>query len=68
MGLIDFVKEAGESLLDKVGDSRAAAAEAVSKRIEGLGLSVEGLKVDVDGGDCALRRSHRGTRPVAPSD
>ena len=49
MGLIDFVKDAGESLLEKVGESREAAGKAVSKRIQDLGLSVEGLKVDVDG-------------------
>ena len=49
MGLIDFVKEAGESLLKKAGESREAAGEAVSKRIQDLGLSVDGLKVQVDG-------------------
>ena len=49
MGLIDFVKEAGESLLKKAGESREAASGAVSKRIQELGLSVEGLKVNVDG-------------------
>ena len=54
MGLIDFVKEAGESLLEKVGESRAAAGEAVSKRIQDLGLSVDGLKVDVDGEKAVL--------------
>ena len=54
MGLIDFVKEAGESLLKKAGESRAAAGEAVSKRIQDLGLSVDGLKVDVDGDKAVL--------------
>jgi nucleoid-associated protein YgaU len=54
MGLIDFVKEAGESLLEKVGESRAAAGEAVSGRIRELGLSVDGLKVDVDGDKAVL--------------
>ncbi len=54
MGLIDFVKEAGESLLEKVGESRAAAGEAVTKRIQDLGLSVDGLKVDVDGDKAVL--------------
>ena len=49
MGLIDFVKEAGESLLKKAGEGREAAGEAVSKRIHDLGLSVDGLKVQVDG-------------------
>jgi nucleoid-associated protein YgaU len=54
MGLIDFVKEAGESLLEKVGEGRAAAGQAVSKRIQDLGLSVDGLKVDVDGDKAVL--------------
>ena len=54
MGLIDFVKEAGESLLKKAGDSREAAGEAVSKRIQDLGLSVDGLKVEVDGDKAVL--------------
>ena len=52
MGLIDFVKEAGESLL---GKSRAADGDAVSKRIQDLGLSVDGLKVEVDGDKAILR-------------
>ncbi len=54
MGLIDFVKEAGESLLEKAGASREAAGKAVSKRIQELGLSVDGLKVDVDGDKAVL--------------
>jgi nucleoid-associated protein YgaU len=54
MGLIDFVKEAGESLLQKAGESREAAGKAVSKRIQDLGLSVDGLKVDLDGDKAVL--------------
>jgi nucleoid-associated protein YgaU len=54
MGLFDFVKEAGESLLEKAGESREAASKAVSKRIQDLGLSVDGLKVDVDGDKAVL--------------
>jgi nucleoid-associated protein YgaU len=54
MGLIDFVKEAGESLLEKVGESREAAGKVVSKRIQDLGLSVDGLKVDLDGDKAVL--------------
>lgn len=50
MGLIDFVRDAGESLLDKVkADDPKAAAEATSKRVQDLGLSVQGLQVKVDG-------------------
>ena len=50
MGLIDFVKEAGESLLGK----GSSAGEAVSKRISDLGLSVEGLNVQVEEGKAVL--------------
>jgi len=53
MGLIDFVKEAGEALLGKSAGANADG-EAVSKRISDLGLSVEGLKVQVDGGKAVL--------------
>lgn len=50
MGLIDFVRDAGESLIDKVkGDDPKAAAEATSKRVQDLGLSVDAFRVDVDG-------------------
>ena len=54
MGLIDFAKEAGESLLQKVGESRDAAGKAVAKRIQDLGLSVDGLNVEVDGEKAVL--------------
>jgi nucleoid-associated protein YgaU len=54
MGLIDFVKEAGESLLKKAEESGKTAGEAVSKRIQDLGLSVDGLKVDVDADKAVL--------------
>lgn len=49
MGLIDFARNAGESLLGslKGGDD---AAPAVSKRVHDLGLSVEGLEVEVRDG------------------
>jgi nucleoid-associated protein YgaU len=56
MGLIDFVREAGESLLDKVrSDDPKAAAEATSKRVHDLGLSVEGFQVAVDGDKATVR-------------
>jgi nucleoid-associated protein YgaU len=54
MGLIDFVKEAGESLLKKAEESGKTAGDAVSKRIRDLGLSVDGLRVDVDGDKAVL--------------
>jgi len=53
MGLIDFVKEAGEALLKGSGGG-SADGEAVSKRISDLGLSVEGLKVQVADGKAVL--------------
>jgi nucleoid-associated protein YgaU len=50
MGLIDFVRDAGESLLDKVkGDDAKATAEATSKRVQDLGLSVDAFHVSVEG-------------------
>jgi len=54
MGLFDFVKDAGESLLEKFGSDQGADSEAVSKRIQDLGLSVDGLKVEVDGGKAVV--------------
>ena len=54
MGLFDFVKEAGEALLSGASGSSSADGEAVSKRISDLGLSVEGLKVEVDGDKAVL--------------
>ncbi|MDJ0787521.1 MAG: peptidoglycan-binding protein LysM [Myxococcota bacterium] len=47
MGLFDFVKEAGERILS--GSNAAADSEAVNKRVSDLGISLEGLKVEVDG-------------------
>ena len=49
MGLFDFVKEAGERILGGGDD-----ADAVSKRVSDLGLSVKGLKVRVDGDKAVL--------------
>jgi nucleoid-associated protein YgaU len=54
---MDFVKDAGESLLDKFGSDRGADSQAVSKRIQDLGLSVDGLKVEVEGDKAVLRGS-----------
>lgn len=44
MGLIDFVREAGESLLAKGKE----AGEEVRGRVQSLGLPVDGLKIAVD--------------------
>ncbi len=48
MGLIDFVKSAGESLLEKVKGG-GAEGEAITKAVTQHGISVDGLKVEVDG-------------------
>jgi nucleoid-associated protein YgaU len=49
MGLIDFVKSAGESLLERVQGNTAAESEAITKAVADHGLSVDGLRVEVDG-------------------
>jgi nucleoid-associated protein YgaU len=56
MGLIDFVKEAGQQLLEQAGGLRGKeektkdqAAAELSKTIHGLGLSVEDLSIQVEG-------------------
>jgi nucleoid-associated protein YgaU len=52
MGLFDFVKEAGERLLDNVkeatGRKTAVSAEPIIKSIHDLGLQVENLNVAID--------------------
>jgi len=49
MGLIDFVKDAGENLLKRVGATEEVDAEAVVKSIHDHGLQVENLGVVVEG-------------------
>jgi nucleoid-associated protein YgaU len=62
MGLIDFVKSAGESLLETVGNvgekisetvgfggSKSQAGETLQKTVQDLGIPVDGLKVEVNG-------------------
>ena len=49
MALLDFVKDAGEKLLGRSGQDPTADASAVSKRIQDLGISIQGLEVRVDG-------------------
>ncbi len=59
MGIFDFVKEAGEKLLGKKEDAAKAQQEAANEAImgnklqrllTGLGLNIEGLKVQFDDG------------------
>lgn len=55
MGLFDFVKDAGESLLGQAGRDEKADSEAVAGRIRDLGLEVEGLQVQVEGDKAIVR-------------
>jgi nucleoid-associated protein YgaU len=55
MGLFDFVKEAGEGLIGSLGKGRAEDSKALESRVRDLGISVDGLKVDVDGDKAILR-------------
>jgi len=52
MGLFDFVKDAGERLLENVkevtGQKTAVSAEPIIKSIHDLGLQVENLNVAID--------------------
>jgi len=49
MGLIDFVKDAGESLLKRVGAKEEVDTEALVKGIHDHGFQVENLNVAVEG-------------------
>ncbi len=55
MGLFDFVKEAGEGLIGALGKSRDEDSKALESRVRDLGISVDGLRVDVDGEKAVLR-------------
>ena len=55
MGLFDFVKEAGEDLMEKLGGGGEADSKVLQGRVQDLGLSVDGLKVEVDGERAVVR-------------
>lgn len=59
MGLFDFVKEAGEGLLDKLTGSEAEDSKAVQGRVQDLGIGVEGLRVKVEGDRAVLQGKAR---------
>jgi nucleoid-associated protein YgaU len=48
MGIFDFVKDAGEKLLEKVTGSFEDKAKVIADAIQGHGLKVENLAVAVD--------------------
>ena len=49
MGLFDFVKEAGEGLMKELGRGFKDDSDAVTEKVKDLGLSVEDLRIEVDG-------------------
>jgi len=64
MGLFDFVKDAGEKLqgmagglLGKDDEARAEASGKIGEAIAAQGITVEGLKVELDGDTAVLRGS-----------
>ena len=65
MGLLNFVKEAGEKIWDAVsGDSKEDRAEKLKKHIDGLNLpGAEKVNIDVaeDGTATAVSYTHLAT-------
>jgi nucleoid-associated protein YgaU len=55
MGLIAFVKEAGERLFGGGAQAEAEASIALVKMVTELGIPVEDLRVDVDGDTATVR-------------
>ena len=57
MGLFDFVKDAGERLLDNIKEAtgQTASAEALTKAIHEHGFQVDDLSVSVDGHKATVR-------------
>ena len=55
MGLFDFVKEAGEDLIEKLGQGSEKDTQTVSNRVQEMGLSLDDLKVEVDGDKAVIR-------------
>lgn len=59
MGLFDFVKEAGEGLLDKLSGDAAKDSKAVQGRVKDLDLGVDDLRVEVEGDRAVVRGQAR---------
>ena len=49
MGLFDFVKDAGEDLLEKVKGVMGPSTDAIKTQIQKHGLKVDDLKLGIDG-------------------
>ena len=49
MGLWNFVKNAGKSLIGSAEASEAPPEDALRKEVEDLGLNADGLEISVDG-------------------
>lgn len=59
MGLFEFVKEAGEGLVDKLTGSAEEDSKAVQGRVQDLGLGVDGLRVQVEGDRAVIQGKAR---------
>ncbi len=55
MGLIDFVKDAGQELLKRAGVVDEVEPDALVKAIHDHGLAIDGLSVAVDGDRATVR-------------
>jgi len=55
MGLFDFVKEAGEGLMKELGRGFKDDSDAVTEKVKDLGLSVEDLRIEVDGDKAVVK-------------
>ncbi len=64
MGLFDFVKEAGEGLMKELGRGFKEDSDAVTEKVQDLGLAVDGLAVEVDG-DKAIVKGKAGSQAEA---
>lgn len=52
MGVFDFIRDAGEKLVEK--DQEEKLADRIEERIAELGLKVNGLNVEVEGGKAVI--------------
>lgn len=57
MGLLDFIKDAGEKILGKEAktENKQEMEQALVKHVKGLGLKVEGLSIEFNNGIAVVR-------------